>query len=65
MFPNIDAEQRVLALADRRVLVGRGFNLQLFAVEQQPGPAAAENFCGGFCQLVFKPGKAAKAFING
>src|SRR5438034_2033470 len=48
MLPNIDAQQRLLALAQRRVLVWHRFNLQFPAILYQPGPAAAKNFRRGF-----------------
>src|SRR5437867_8256521 len=64
VLPNIDAQQRMLALAQRRVLVRRRFNFQFPAFPYQPGPAAPKNFRGGFREFILKTTIASEAFFN-
>src|SRR4051812_18437451 len=42
VFPDVNPEQRSLALHDRAVLIRCAFNRQLAAAGDHPGPAAAE-----------------------
>src|SRR5271170_3912826 len=42
VFPNVEAEQRRFARAQRRVLIWSRLNLQRVAIQNQPSPAAAE-----------------------
>jgi hypothetical protein len=64
MFPNIDSEQRHLMFRYRAVLVrGRG-DFELLPVKDQPTPAAAENFRGGFRELLFEFVIAGELFID-
>src|SRR5262249_26349877 len=42
VLPDVDAEQRYVALHVRRILVRRGIAGEACAVPDQPGPAAAE-----------------------
>ena len=55
MFPNIDPQQGLLALADGVILVGSGFNFQIAVLHNQPGPAAAEHFGCRIGELLFEP----------
>src|SRR4026208_2305792 len=42
VLPDVEPENRLLAVHDRVVLVGRALDRQLAAVVDQPGPPAAE-----------------------
>src|SRR5437588_10480420 len=42
MLPNIDPEERSAALGKRVVLVWGRLDFQIFAVQSEPGPAAAK-----------------------
>src|ERR1700741_344073 len=64
MFPNIDAEQRHLMLRYRAVLVRARGDFELFPIQDQPTPAAAENFRGGFRELLFEFVVAGELFID-
>src|SRR5262245_44150674 len=64
VLPDIQAEQGLKAVAQRSILVGSGLNAQFFAVDDEPGPAAAEDFGGGISEFFFEAGKVAKAFID-
>ena len=50
VLPDVVAEDGVEALAQRRVLVGGGDDLELAAGEDQPAPAGAELLGGGLVE---------------
>src|SRR5262245_59397437 len=65
MLPDIDAEDGRLPGHERRVLVGRAGDGQLAAVENQPGPAAAEAPQGRLLDLGLEVVEAAERRIDG
>src|SRR5205807_8226195 len=54
VLPDVDAEQRRLAVADRVVLVGAGDHRQTRAVVDEPGPAGAELVDAGVIELALE-----------
>ena len=54
MLPDVVAEDGVAALRDGVVLVGRGDDGELAALEDEPAPAGAELLGGGLVELLLE-----------
>src|SRR5205807_2019763 len=65
VLPDVDAEQRGLALADRVVLIGSGGNGQAGAVVDEPGPARAELVDAGVLELGLEVVKGPEGGLDG
>src|SRR4051812_8501459 len=55
VFPNVEAENGGATLRVGGVLVRERFDHETAgAIDGEPGPAAAEDSCGGFGELIFE-----------
>jgi hypothetical protein len=54
VLPDVDPEQRLVRLHDRRVLVRQGVDGEVRAVVDEPGPAGAETVDAGVVDLLLQ-----------
>src|SRR6185437_16408833 len=64
VLPNIVSKDREMALQEWAVLIGCGDDLQLAAIVDQPAPAGAKLFGGGFVELLLEILEAAKILLD-
>src|SRR5579883_115244 len=64
VLPDIVAEDGVVSLRERGILVGGGDDLQLAAVPNEPAPSGAELLCRGFVELLLKGLEIAEVLLD-
>ncbi len=64
VLPDIVAEDGVVSLRERGILVGGGDDLQLAAVQNEPAPSGAELLCRGFVELLLKGLEIAEVLLD-
>src|SRR5258708_20463177 len=65
MFPDIDSDDRFLALHNRAILVSGGSDLKFPFINHQPCPTAADSAGAGGLDLFVERIKVAESGING
>jgi len=64
VLPDVVAEDGVVALGERVVLVGGGGDLQFAAFKGEPAPAGAELLGGGLVELLLEVLEGAEVFLD-
>ena len=64
VLPDVVAEDGVKALAQGRILVGGGDDLELAALADEPAPAGAELLGGGLIEVFLKASKSPKSLVD-
>src|SRR5271170_3802822 len=64
VLPDVVAEDGVVTLRDGAILVRRGDDFQLAALEDQPAPAGAELLRGGFVEELLEVFKGAEVGLD-